>query len=78
MSEEEHWGVTVTLHRKMATCIARKAGRKHSLVFFYSNGKFLFSNKSSKLASPLEQVPPDKEEIKAACLRAIAVKRLTG
>lgn len=78
MIDEEQWQVKVALHAKMATCTARKADRKHTLVYFYRNHNFIFTHRARNLGSPQALVPPDAEEIKRACLTAMAVARMTG
>lgn len=76
-ADTEHWQVRVAMHQKMATCTARKADRKYTLVYFFNKHKFIFTNRASNLGSPLKQVPADAEEIKRACLTALAVQRMT-
>lgn len=74
----EGWEVTVKLSRWHANCTAWKGDRKVTLTYFFYKKRFVLNNKAKTLSDLRHKMPPDWHEIKAACLTAIAVARLTA
>lgn len=74
----EGWTVKVKLGRGHATCTARRGDRKVTLTYFFKNKRFVVQRTAKTLADVRAEPLSELDEIKDACLVAIAVERLTA